>query len=421
MKQLKLAAIGCGGRTFTYMELAGKMPDKYEIVAGADPIAHRVQRIKKISHNPDFQSFKNDKEILAQNKLADVMIIGTQDAYHYEPCKNAMEKGYDVLLEKPIADTLEKVIDLNQTAEKLKRKVVICHVLRYSPFFVKVKELVNSGIIGDIITLNEREGIGPWHFSHSFVRGYWSVMEKSTPTIIAKSCHDMDIISWIIRKKCLNVSSYGELTHFTEKNAPKGAPSRCTDGCPVENTCIYNAIQYTNIHKDWLYYILDKIKEKTATRKKIIEWLSQSPWGRCVYRCDNTALDHQVVILKFEGDITATFTMTAFEPMARYIEIFGTKGTLKGGESFKKKFGSDIIVEEFKTNKISRYDVNYMVGGYEGHGGGDPALMIALYSEMMKHDPKEMVSSISNSVESHVMGFAAEESRLTTKTIDLKK
>jgi len=422
MKRLKLAGIGCGGRTITYFSLAAEMPLQYEVTAGADPVSGRLDLAARVSGNPGFRKFSSDVEILGQPKLADIMIIGTQDAYHFAPAKAAMEKGYDLLLEKPISQTLGEVLELERIAKKLGRRVLVCHVLRYTPFYRKVKELVESGAVGRIMTLNAVEGVGDWHQCHSFVRGHWSVTEKSTPMIVAKCCHDMDIISWIMDSSCGSVASSGELSYFISKNAPQGAPLRCTDGCPVGNTCPYNAPLYRNKHRVWLGYLFDAERKSAgkggATDDEIIEWLKTSPWGRCAWRCDNTAVDHQVVEMRFANDATATFTMTAFS-QGRDIEIYGTHGILRGGEFVKRTTGSDIIVLNQHTNNETAYKVNAEVGGYSGHGGGDPGLVLDLYEEMTGKKPEEMRSSIHKSVESHVMGFGAEEARLTAARVDL--
>jgi predicted dehydrogenase len=394
------------------------MPEHYEVVGAADPLAHRVAKVKELSRNPAFRSFDSDKAILSEQKLADVMIIGTQDAYHVPPCIAAMEKGYDILLEKPIATRLDEVLRLEKTAARLGRKVLVCHVLRYSPFYRTVKEVVDSGVLGDIVAMNASEGVGTWHQAHSYVRGHWSVVERASPMIIAKSCHDMDIMAWLIGRPCVSVASYGALTYFTERNAPPGAPSRCTDGCPVAMSCIYNATLYATRHRRWLPYVYDD--EKGASQEQIRQWLAQSPWGRCVYRCDNTAVDHQVVALTFEGDATATFTMTAFAD-GRNIEIYGTRGKLRGGSSVKGHAGADIVVTRHGGGNTERINVSTAVGGYAGHGGGDPGLVTALYEEMMRDRPEDMHSSLSKSVQSHVMGFAAEEARLTGTTVALEQ
>jgi predicted dehydrogenase len=392
------------------------MSDRYDVVAAADPNPERLEMVRKAANNPDFRTFTDDRAILAEPKLADVMIIGTQDAYHKEPCLAAMQKGYDILLEKPIAQTMADVVSIEAAARRLGRKVLVCHVLRYSPFYQKVKEIITSGVLGDIISLNATEGVGTFHQAHSFVRGHWGVVEKATPMIIAKSCHDMDIIYWLLDRKCEAVASFGGLNYFTKKYMPADAPPRCTDGCPVGDTCVYNAELYLTKQKGWLGFVYDR--PKTATDDEIRQWLATSPWGRCVYQCDNTAVDHQVVSMKFTGNVTVTFTMTAFDA-GRNVQIYGTKARLIGGEATLRDAGSDIIVTDHTTRESTPHKVELKSGGYSGHGGGDAGLMDALYSEMMKDRPEDMHSSIQKSVESHLMGFAAEESRVTGQTIRL--
>lgn len=413
-QRLKLAAIGCGSRTFIYFELAAKQPNLYEIVAAADHSPARLAKARALSQNPAFREFHDDVAILAEPKLADLMIIATQDAFHFGHASAALRKGYDLLLEKPISTNLRDVLALEKLARDLGRRVTVCHVLRYTPFYRKVKAIIASGVLGEIVSVEATEGVEPWHQSHSFVRGHWSVMEKSTPMIIAKSCHDMDILSWLIDSPCTALGSFGGIQHFRAEKAPAGAPQRCTDGCPVGDTCLYNAHRYLGDQKRWLDVIYDRAK--TATDAEITDWLRTSPWGRCVYHCDNTAVDHQTVNLNFASGATCTFTMTAFSE-GRDLAIFGTKGRLLSGERVKKTAGCDLVVEVFATRKLERITIDLEKDG--GHGGGDAGLIRALHAEMSKPRPEDMESSLQKSVESHVMGFAAEESRRTGRTLDL--
>lgn len=410
MKKLKIAAIGCGNRVRIYTSLAAKRPDRYEIVAAADPNETRLNFVKDVSNNPGFKSFSSDKELLAEAKLADVLIIGTQDPYHYEPCKAALRKGYDVLLEKPIAPRVEEILELQALAETLGRKLQVCYVLRYTPFYRKVKAIVDSGILGDIITVNAIEGVLPWHQAHSFVRGHWNRAKESSPMIVAKCSHDTDIISWLIDKDCLAVSSFGSLKHFRASEAPAGATPRCTDACPHLDTCHYNARKYAGEHRSpWLAQVFDGAE--TASEAAILDWLQTSDYGRCVYHCDNDVVDHQVVSMNFEGEITASLTMTAFDE-GRSIEIFGTKGTLKGGHFLRVQTGDDIHVRLFEgPEKRHRLDVDEN----DHHMGGDEGLMEALYEEMSGDHSVPVASYI----QSHIIGYAAEKSRISGQTVHL--
>lgn len=413
-QRLRLAAIGCGSRTFIYFELAAKQPELYEIVAAADHSAARREKARRLSRNPAFREFYDDAEILAQPKLADVMIIATQDAFHFAHASAALRKGYDLLLEKPISTNLRDVLALEKLAAELGRKVLVCHVLRYTPFYRKVKQIVTDGLLGQIISFEATEGVEPWHQSHSFVRGHWAVTEKATPMIIAKSCHDTDILSWLVDSPCVSLQSFGGIMYFRPEQAPAGAPARCTDGCPVGDTCFYNAHRYLGDRKNWLDIIYDKAK--TASDAEIVDWLKVSPWGRCVYRCDNTAVDHQTVNMSFASGATGTFTMTAFSE-GRDLAIFGTKARLLAGERVKRTVGCDLVIEDHATHTLQKIAIDFDKDGW--HGGGDAGLIHLLHGEMNKPRSEDMVSSLQRSVESHLMGFAAEESRITGQTLKL--
>ena len=424
MEKIKLAGIGCGNRTNVYMNLASKlMPPKFDITALADPIKERRDIISSYQQGNRIKHFDSAISFLSEEKLADVVIIGTQDDYHFKPAMEAMEKGYDLILEKPISNNLEEVLILEKRAAELNRRVIICHVLRYTPIYNKIKEILKSGIVGETVSLNATEGVGAWHQTHSFVRGKWSDTGKSSPMILAKSCHDMDIIFWLVGQKCISISSFGELSHFCSINAPEGAPKRCTDGCPIADSCQYNALLYlTERRNPWLEAVFDteksRLDEGGASDSEIIQWLKTSPWGRCVYDCDNDAVDHQVVNFKFEKGITATFTMTAFDE-GRNIEIFGTKGTLKGGEFIKKVTGHDLIFYDNRNGIVQYWDIEFDPDGNASHGGGDSGFVQSLYNELKMDNPADMKSSIQISVESHVMAWAAEESLRTNRVINL--
>lgn len=414
MKRLKLAGIGCGGRTRTYLGLAAERPTLFEVVAAADPNTERLHLIRDLSRNPDFQCFPDDKALLAQPKLADVLVIGTQDAYHVEPCIAAMKKGYDILLEKPISPIPSDVLALEHCARELSRRVMVCHVLRYTPFYEKVKEILSSGALGQVVALHASEGVGPWHQAHSFVRGHWAVRENSSPMLLAKSCHDMDILCWLIDRPCRSVSSFGHLQHFHRGNKPESAPPRCTDGCPVGQTCPYNALRYLKQQRGWLQWVMDGAQ--TATDAQIIDWLRVSPWGRCVYQCENNVVDRQVLAMDFDGGVNATFTMTAFDT-GRNLEIMGTLGSLRGGD-FLSGLGCELLLREHATGNVQRFNISIPEGG---HGGGDVGLVNHLHHEMSGIPASEMRSSLEKSVASHLITFAAERSRETGQTVDLAK
>ncbi len=415
---LKIACIGCGARAQTYTQLAARWPERFQIVAGADPLPERVEKLRRISGRADFRGFTGADELLAAGKIADVMIVATQDNDHYAHCRGALEAGYDVLLEKPIATRAAEVLAIGRLAAQGRRRVIVCFVLRFAAFYRKVKEIIASGAIGDVVSIQANEGVTPWHQAHSFVRGHWSVAAKSSPMIISKCCHDVDIIHWLVGRPCRRVTSFGSLDFFRAERAPAGAPPRCTDGCPVGDACPYNALRYAHdMRSPWLAMVYDRAAD--ATPEEITAWLRSSPWGRCVWRCDNDAVDRQVLALEFDGGVTGTFTMTAFES-GRHLEVYGTRGVLKGGETYHQHLGAHLILLPHEGSP-TRCTVRAEDGGYEAHGGGDPGLVAALYEEMTKPADAPPEVGLDSTVHSHLIGFAAEESRLSGRTVSIEE
>lgn len=417
-KPLKLACIGCGARAQTYAGLAVGRPAQFAIVAGADPVPGRVEKLRHIAGRAEFRGFSCAEDLLAAGKIADVMIVATQDNDHFAHCTAALQLGYDVLLEKPIATRAEQVLAIERLARQVNRRVMVCFVLRFAAFYRKVKEIIDSGALGEIVSVQANEGVMPWHQAHSFVRGHWSNVGRSSPMIVSKCCHDTDIIHWLVGRNCRRVASFGSRGFFRAERAPAGAPARCTDGCPVSETCAFNALRYTSdMRAGWLPMVFDRAKDATAD--EIIAWLRTSPWGRCVYRCENDAVDRQVLAMEFEGGVTGTFTMTAFET-GRHIEIYGTRGVLKGGETHRKQFGAHLTLLPHEGDPV-RYTVQSADGGYELHGGGDVGLVNGLYEEMTKPAGAPLAAGIASTVHSHLIGFAAEEARLTGLTVVLEE
>ncbi|QQL44530.1 Gfo/Idh/MocA family protein [Sulfuriroseicoccus oceanibius] len=415
-KPLTIATVGCGSRALTYMKLAASRPEQFQIVAAADPIPERVAAAKEISQNPEFRSFDSADALLAEPKLADILIIGTQDNYHYGPAKTALLKDYHLLLEKPATQDLETTEELAAIATERGLKVVLCFVLRYTAVYRKIKEIVDSGRLGDIISLRASEGVGAFHQVHSFVRGHWAKSQESTPMIVAKCSHDMDIIAWIMGEKCKRVSSFGNLTHFHAGNRPEGSPDLCTDGDNEhKKNCPYCALRYLDEDMEgWLKMVYPD-PEGIHDKEAVLEWLKNSPWARNPYACDNDVVDHQVVNMEFVNGTTAALTMTAFD-QGRSIEIYGTKASLRGGDANKLHFGKDIVIRDHISGEIEEIEIKVPEKGEEGygHGGGDFGLIDSLYQIITENS--DSASLIENSVEGHRIAFAAEASRLSGGT-----
>ncbi len=419
-KPLTLAAIGCGSRVRTYLKLAAERPDRYQVVAVADPVETRMRQV--IENAPQnqragIQCFASADDLLDQGKLADLVIIGTQDSYHYAPCRRALELGYDVLLEKPIAKTLKEALELRDLALKHDCKVVVCHVLRYTPFYRKVREIVQSGRLGEVVSFAANEGVGAWHFAHSFVRGHWGIMAASTPMMVAKCCHDMDIIPWILDRSAESLSSFGGVSFFNEEHRVEGRSTKCVEWTTEPGEDPYDARKYAKDEQSrrWLKMVCDLPDE--ATEEEIYAWLKESPWGRDVFSCDNDQPDHQVMAMKFSGGLTGTFTVTAFDE-GRHIEIYGTKGRLRGGHFYEKHGPGELMVtDHFGEMEVIKIDTPGE--GYEGHGGGDFGLIDSLYDQIRNPDETAGGSSIVDSVHSHVIAFASEHARRTEKVVRL--
>lgn len=420
--RLTLAGIGCGSRTRTYLKLAMERPDRYAITALADPVSERTAAVLQSvpeGEREDILVFPDAESLLSHGKLADVAVIGTQDELHFEPCRKALQDGYDVLLEKPIAKTLRESLYLRDLAAELGRRVLICHVLRYTPFYRTIRQVIQSGELGRIMTFNANEGVEPWHFAHSFVRGHWGNSKTSTPMIVAKCCHDMDILYWLMGRKCRSVASFGELSFFKKESLDAPRPERCVDWTTPIGEDPWDARKYAMDEscKRWLRMVYDRADD--ASQEEIFEWLRTSPWGRDELQCDNDQPDHQVAIMQFDGGMTGTFTMTAFE-QGRHLEIYGTKARLRAGVFYKDNGPGEITVTPHFGGETKVIPVEEPSEGYAGHGGGDWGLVDALYDDM-RHvaNPDEMTSSIAQSAHSHVMAFAIEHARRTGTVVDL--
>lgn len=415
-KQLTAIVIGAGGRGQLYAGYINKFPDKFKIVAVAEPVESRRNSIRDKHNVPENMCFTDSKDLLALGKIADVAIISTMDRFHLEPTMAAISLHYDILLEKPVAPTPEECEKIAQYAERNGVKIVVCHVLRYTPFFITIKQLINDGVLGDIISINHEECVGHVHQSHSFVRGNWGNSQRSSNMLLQKSCHDMDILQWLIGKKCKKVQSFGKLTHFKKENAPEGAPERCIDGCPYSETCPYNAVKLYLDDKDNDWFRDACTGERLPSDETVEKALRTNMYGMCVYKCDNDVVDHQTVNLLFEDDVTVTFTMCAFNKGGRHIHIMGTKGELRASLDSSEK---PIVVYDLEKDTYTEYTTTGKDGLQNGHGGGDRGIILSLYDYLVGEYDGFSISDIRTSVNNHHIVFAAEQARLTGTVVDL--
>ncbi|OGF44899.1 MAG: hypothetical protein A2231_04020 [Candidatus Firestonebacteria bacterium RIFOXYA2_FULL_40_8] len=413
MKPVKAIIIGAGGRGGTYASYALAYPEEMEVVGVAEPREDFLKLFLK-GHNIEKKYiFKTWEDVFKLKKFADAVIICTKDDMHFAPSVAALKKGYHILLEKPMAPKAAECKIMTALSKKHKKIFGLCHVLRYTNFYKTVKKIVDSGEIGEIMTIEHIEPVQHWHMDHSFVRGNWRNTKFAAPMILAKSCHDLDIIRWIMGKKCTKVASFGSLSYYRKENAPKGSTLRCTDGCAVEKECPHSAIKlYMDMKKDYWPVSMISVDLSKEGRLKA---LKEGPYGRCVYRCDNNVVDHQVVSMEFEGNATASFTLSGFCAglTERRMRIMGTKGELIGDSRH-------INVANFNGDKKITYDTTatgWNAGS--GHGGGDFGLMKDFINAVRHNNPKLLSSSIEASLDSHLIGFAAEKSRKESKTVIL--
>ena len=405
---LTFAVLGYGSRGKTYSNTV-KLIQNGGVVAVCDKNIERLNMASEDNEISEEMLFTDEDVFFSKGKLADICIVSTQDAQHRDHAIKAMKVGYDLLLEKPIACTEEDVIDIYNTAKTLGRKIFVCHVLRYAPFFTHIKKEIDSGKYGRVSTVNLTEHVAYWHQAHSYVRGNWRDTKKSSPMIVAKCCHDLDILIWLVGKKVKNVTSQGSLRLFKRENQPVGAADRCTD-CNYMETCPYSAYDYyfnkrfkAGKHKWPLNVLVNDI-----TEENVLDALKNGPYGRCVFACDNDAVDHQVTNLLFDDGTTAHLTMTAFSELGRrdiyvHCEYGEISGSMTDNKLHCRVFGEEETVID--VNELSAEMTGF------GHGGGDYFLIKDIIAE--SNGEKTLgLTSIENSVESHLVGFAAERSRI---------
>jgi predicted dehydrogenase len=446
--------IGAGQRgAASYAPYALAFPDRLHFVAVAEPDEERRALFAATHSIPTDRQFSSWEELLALPQLGAAAFICTQDWQHTGPALAALQAGYHVLLEKPMATTAEECCQLVQASEDAGRELHICHVLRYTRHFQKMREIIQSGVLGQVIDVSHRENVSFWHMAHSYVRGNWRSKEQTSPMILAKCCHDFDILLWLLDRHCLQLSSVGALTHFRPQNAPPGAPERCLDGCPVRDECPYYAPW---LYRDLVPFWRSVAETTTKTNARLIQthldhpaatsalahfaptlrqvteyrgWpltvlaaeptpeniehaLREGPYGRCVYRCDNDVVDHQVVSMQFEDEISVTLTMHGHSHIEqRTTRIEGTRGRLLAGFG---NGGAFIEVAEHRPDRHTRYQTSSV--NESGHGGGDFGLVSAFLESIQNGAAARTTAR--QALESHLLAFAAEKARLEKRVLE---
>jgi predicted dehydrogenase len=429
-RPLELVLIGAGQRgARAYASYALQHPDEVRFVAVAEPDPIRRQRFADDHDLDDAQCFSSWQELTSRGQMGDAAIVTTQDQMHVAPTVAALDAGYNVLLEKPMAHTLAGCIELIQAAERNGRILQICHVLRYSPFWRTLHEVLDSGRLGDIITVEHRENVAYWHMAHSFVRGNWRNEAQSSPMILAKCCHDLDILVWNLPSRVKQLSSVGSLLHYRPESVGPEIPLRCTDGCPIEPTCPFSAIGIYLEMRPFSHYIAEAqagnfdfespnvwpftVLSPDVSRASRLDAIEHGPYGRCVYRCDNDVVDHQMVTMELESGTSVVLVMHGHSNEEhRSMRYDGTRATLRA------RFGehSEITVHDHATGAIENIPVAQKVSG---HGGGDHNLMADFLAALRGEIPP--LTNARASLESHLLAFAAEEARHQHSVINMEE
>ena len=407
---MKYVLIGAGSRGSVYGTWAHE--NGIEIAAIAERRPDRLAEAAKQWNVPEERCFSDADELFALGKIADAAIIATMDRDHYGHVMQALSCGYDILLEKPISPDPKECLEIENKANALGKKITVCHVLRYTNFWSKLKEIIDSGELGKIVAIKHSENIGNFHMAHSFVRGNWRNDRLSSPIILQKSCHDLDILLWLTGAHCTKVAAFGTLSYFKEANAPAGSSDRCCT-CSAADNCRFEAKKcYLPTLGTWPTDVVCL----EQTEEALEEALKTGPYGRCVYRCDNNVCDHMSMILEFDNGVTATFSLTAqTSPCHRDIHIMCEDGEILADDGKRQ-----ILVRKHVSSPGDTFEeriINIRTNA-SGHGGGDAGIMEDFTASLSAGESTR--SAISASVESHMMAFAMERSRLTGEAITLE-
>ena len=408
---MKLALIGAGQRGMIYAEYAC-CKKNVEITAVVEPHEGRRTIAAEKFGIAKANCFSRVEDFFAKGKLCDAVILATMDKDHFGHAMAALDCGYDILLEKPISPDPRECMLIGQKAKELGRKITVCHVLRYTNFFSKLKEIVDSGELGRIVAIEHSENVGNFHIAHSFVRGNWRRSDETSPIIMQKSCHDMDILTWLVDSEAKKIASFGSLRHFKEENAPEGSAARCLQ-CRAADSCQYNAVRaYLPVRGSWPATLLGPDQSEEG----ILKALETSPYGRCVYRCDNDVCDHQVTIIEFKNGVNVSFTLSGFtNRMCRSIKIMCEYGEINACDD-----GDQIEITRFNSNQVEQISKTLIrTAQVEGfHGGGD-SLLMEDFIRNLESGNAESKTTIERSIESHIMAYAAELSRVTGRVVDM--
>ncbi|GEM49313.1 Gfo/Idh/MocA family protein [Deinococcus cellulosilyticus] len=410
--------LGAGSRGYdVFARWALQHPDQLKFVAVADPDPAKRQRMMEEHGIPASQAFANWQDALNANLPIQAVVNALPDHLHEESATKVMQKGYHQLLEKPITNNLSGAVRIAEAAEASGKVLMLAYVLRYTPFFSTIHDVVQSGQLGEVVHFEWSENVSAIHYSHSFVRGNWSNTAKSSPMILAKCSHDLDQLAWILPKRIKQLSSFGSLLHYREENKPAGAPKRCLDGCPVAETCSFHAAKiYLTDYVSWPVNVIST----DMSLEGRIQALQEGPYGVCVYQSDNDVVDNQVVMFELVGGGSGTLAMHGHSgEEGRYVRIDGTKATLTAAFTDRKQ---EIWLEPHT------FETSYLTGGHQipiqapsgtagmGHGGGDDGVCQAFVQSVRNGT----IEPTSQYLESQYLAFAIEEARHQNTKVDME-
>jgi hypothetical protein len=419
--------IGAGHRAMLYASYANDHPDELAIVGVADPSPLRQEQAAQAFDIPPERRFDTAEQLASVPRFADFAINGTMDHQHVPTSLPLLERGYHLLLEKPFATSADEMWQLVQTARQYDRKVAICHVLRYAPFYAAIRRKVIEGEIGDILNVQAAEHVSYHHVAVGFVRGKWNRKDHCrSGMLMAKSCHDLDLIAWMksgVRPS--RVASFGSNFQFRPEKTPAGAGTRCLMDCPIEADCLYSARKHYVDHPDrWAYYVWDSLEHlPNSTIADKIESLKTSPYGRCVWKTDMDVVDHQSVLIDFKDGCTATLNMIggAARP-SRSLHLIGTAGEIRGclEDSRFTILHADTRPGHETAEEVVDLNVQGdMVGASGGHAGGDLRL-VADFVRLLNGEPRSISSTeLEDSINGHLIGFCAERARETWQVVEI--
>ncbi|MFH1569938.1 MAG: Gfo/Idh/MocA family oxidoreductase [Gemmatimonadota bacterium] len=428
-RKLTAIVLGAGHRALTYAAYARQCPEELQIVGVCDLIERRRRQVAALYGLGPDQCWETAAELASLPQRADVVINGTMDHQHVPTSVPLLEAGYDLLLEKPFATSEAEMWQLVDAARRGGRRVVICHVLRYAPFYAAIRKQVADGVIGEVLSVQAVEHVSYHHVAVGFVRGKWNKRSYCQSTMLmAKSCHDLDLIAWMkTGVPARRVASFGSNFQFRPEKAPPGAGTRCLVDCPIEADCLYSARKHYLDHPQrWAFYVWDTLEhlETPTLADKTASLEGDNPYGRCVWKCDNEVVDHQSVVIEFADGATATLNMIggASKP-SRSLHLVGTRGEIQGNledSAFAVRHIDPRPGHEYSEEIVDLKVGGDMTGAFGGHGGGDMRL-VADFLRVVRGEPASLsTTSLEDSVTGHLLGFLADRANEENRAIEVE-